>query len=76
MAKLKAATRNALPARAFGMPDARKYPMEKKVGGKLVPDKKHAADAKGRATTQVARGNLSEAAAARIRAKANRMLGE
>jgi hypothetical protein len=66
MAKLKAAKRNALPASEFGLPKQRKYPM---------PDREHAADAKGRATQQVKRGNLSPAAAARIRAKANRILG-
>jgi hypothetical protein len=67
MSKLKAETRNNLPASKFGLPGARKYPM---------PDKAHAADAKGRATQQVKQGSLSESAAARIRAKANRMLGE
>jgi hypothetical protein len=66
MAKLKASTRNALPASTFGMPGERKYPM---------PDKSHAANAKARATQQVAKGNLSPASAAKIRAKANAMLG-
>lgn len=41
MAKLNAGTRNNLPASQFGLPGSRKYPM---------PDKAHAADAKGRAT--------------------------
>jgi len=67
MAKLKAATRNALPASDFGLPAERKYPME---------DRDHAAKAKGRATQMVKRGKLSPAAAARIKAKANRILGE
>jgi hypothetical protein len=67
MSKLKAATRNALPKSEFGLPGSRKYPM---------PDKSHAANAKARATQQVKRGNLSSAAASRIRAKANRILGE
>lgn len=67
MSKLKAASRNALPASAFGEPKQRKYPM---------PDRAHAIDAKGRATQQVKKGRLSPAAAARIRAKANRILGE
>lgn len=64
--KLKAATRNALPASKFGMPGQRKYPM---------PDKGHASVAKGRATQMVEKGKLSPAAASRIRAKANRVLG-
>lgn len=67
MTKLNAAARSALPSAEFGMPKQRKFPM---------PDKPHAANAKARATEQVNRGNLSEAAAARIRAKANKMLGE
>ncbi len=67
MSKLKAATRNALPTSTFGLPGSRKYPM---------PDKSHAANAKARATQQVAKGNLSAGAAARIRAKANAVLGK
>lgn len=65
MAKLKAETRNNLPKSEFGLPGSRKYPM---------PDRSHAANAKARATQQVECGNLSDAAAARIRAKANRIL--
>ena len=67
MSKLKAETRNNLPASKFGEPAQRKYPM---------PDKPHAENAKARATQMVEKGKLSGAAAARIRAKANRMLEE
>lgn len=66
MAKLKAETRNKLPSSTFGEPGSRKYPM---------PDKGHAANAKARATQMVEKGKLSSSAAARIRAKANRILG-
>ena len=66
MAKLRAKRRNALPASKFGLPGIRKYPM---------PDRSHAANAKARATQMVKRGKLSAASAARIRAKANRVLG-
>ena len=66
MAKLMASTRNALPKSEFGLPGSRKYPM---------PDRSHAANAKARATQQVAKGNLSPAMASKIRAKADRMLG-
>lgn len=65
--KLKAATRNALPKSEFGMPGSRRYPM---------PDKSHAANAKARATQQVKKGNLSPTSAAKIRAKADRILGK
>ena len=67
MAKLKTATRNKIPSSEFGLPGSRKYPM---------PDKSHAANAKARATQMVKKGKLSAASAAKIRAKANRKLGE
>jgi len=66
MSRLKASTRNSLPASEFGMPGSRKYPM---------PDRSHAANAKARATQMVEKGKLSSAAAAKIRAKANSILG-
>jgi hypothetical protein len=67
MSKLTSSRRNSLPASTFGEPGKRKYPM---------PDRSHAADAKGRATQQVKAGRLSPGEAAKIRAKANRILGE
>lgn len=67
MAKLNQAARKRIPSNEFGLPGSRKYPM---------PDRSHAANAKARATQQVKRGNLSAASAAKIRAKANRILGE
>lgn len=66
MAKLNAAKRNRLPASSFGESKSRKYPM---------PDRSHAANAKARATQMVRRGKLSSASAAKIRSKANRILG-
>lgn len=75
MSKLTAAQRNRLPASAFALPSERKYPIKKLVGGHLKPDPRHAANAKGRATQQVAKGHLSPSSAAKIRAKANRILG-
>lgn len=65
MADLSTKKRKALPASKFAGPD-RSYP---------VPDRAHAANAKARATQQVNAGNLSPAQAARIRAKANKVLG-
>lgn len=67
MAKLRASKRNALPKSSFGLPGKRKYPM---------PDKSHAANAKARASQQVAKGNLSKSSEAKIDAKANKVLGE
>jgi hypothetical protein len=67
MAKLKAASRKRIPSSQFGLPGLRKYPM---------PDRSHAANAKARASQQVAAGNLSSSAKAKIDAKANRILGK
>lgn len=65
--KLTTAARAAVPKSEFGLPGSRKYPM---------PDASHAANAKARATQQVSKGNLTEASAAKIRMKANRILGK
>jgi hypothetical protein len=67
MAELKASTRNKLPESKFGLPGSRRYPM---------PDKSHAGNAKARATQMVNAGKLSPASAAKIRAKADRILGK
>lgn len=67
MSKLTTKSRNALANRVFGLPGQRKYPL---------PDRAHAANAKARATQQVKAGNLSASSAAKIRAKANRVLGK
>jgi hypothetical protein len=67
MAKLTAKERKSVPSSEFGLPGSRKYP---------VNDRAHAANAKARATQQVKNGKLSASSAAKIRAKANRLLGE
>lgn len=67
MAKLTTAVRDHIPASEFGLPGRKAYPM---------PDRSHAANAKARATQMVAKGKLSASSAAKIRAKANRVLGK
>jgi hypothetical protein len=57
--------RSKLKKSQFGLPGKRKYPM---------PDREHAANAKGRAKQQLKRGKLSRAAYSKIIAKANRVL--
>ena len=64
MAKLTAKARKKIPTSEFAGP-GRSYPIE---------DKAHAANAKARATQMVKKGKLSAAAAARIKAKANKKL--
>ena len=66
MAKLSSGQRKAMPKSEFAGPD-KSYP---------VNDRAHAANAKARATQQVKAGNLSPSTAAKIRAKANRVLGK
>lgn len=67
MAKLTSKARKALPAKTFGEPGARKYPM---------PDKSHAVNAKARATQQVKKGNLSPATAKKIDRKADTIISK
>lgn len=65
MATLTTKQRKKMPQKDFGLPGSKKYPMQ---------DAKHAANAKSRATQQVKAGNLSPSTAAKIDAKANRVL--
>jgi hypothetical protein len=65
MATLKAAKRKKLKKSSFGLPGSRKYPMN---------DRRHAANAKARATQMAKRGKISASTKARIHAKANRVL--
>ena len=65
MADLTSKKRDSLPKSEFGEPGSRKYPM---------PDKSHAANAKARASQQVAKGAMSKSTEEHIDAKANRIL--
>lgn len=65
--KLDAAERERIPVSEFGLPGERKLPM---------PDKSHAADAKGRAKQMLNRGTISAAAYDKAIAMANRKLGK
>lgn len=65
MATLKAKQRNELPKSDFGLPGSRKYPM---------PDANHAANAKARVAQQVKAGNIAPSTAAKVVAKANKVL--
>lgn len=57
--------RSKLRKSQFGLPGKRKYP---------IPDKAHAANAKGRAKQQLKKGKLSRSAYKKIVARANRVL--
>ncbi len=65
MSKLTTRSRQHLPKSDFGLPGEKKYPM---------PDRRHAANAKARASQELAKGKLSPTAKKRIDAKANHIL--
>ena len=67
MAKLTTAKKDAEPAKEFGLPDERKYPM---------PDRSHARNAKARASQMVKQGKLSASDKKKIDAKADRILSK
>lgn len=67
MVKLTTGMRKKLPKTEFGLPKAKKYPM---------PDKRHAANAKARASQQEASGHLSASDKKKVDQKADRILGE
>ena len=67
MGHITTEARHHLSARTFGMPKERKYPLDTRA---------RQINAKARATQQVKKGNLSPSSAAKIKAKANRLLGE
>ena len=67
MGLISSKQRAKMPAKEFGLPSERKYP---------VNDPVHAANAKARATQQVNAGNLSKSAKAKIDAKANKIINK
>lgn len=71
MAKLSSAERRKIPFSKFGLPGKGDGPQGKGSGSYPMPDKKHAAVAKG-----YAKRFASPAERAKIDAKANRILGK
>ena len=61
MTKLTPAKRKKIPKNEFGLPAEKKYPM---------PDRKHAANAKARASEMQKKGKLSQSDKAKIDTKA------
>ena len=66
MSKLTTRSRSKLPESAFALP-GEKYPVE---------DKRHAANAKARASQQYKAGHLTAADKAKVNAKADSVLGK
>ncbi len=67
MAELSTDARKNLPKSDFAEPEKRKYPIE---------DKPHARNAKARAAQAVKAGRMSKAEAAKVDAKADKVLGK
>ena len=67
MAKLTTTKRKKEPAKEFGLPEKRKYPM---------PDASHARNAKARASEMEHQGKLSAADKKKIDSKADKVLGK
>lgn len=65
--KMDAAKEKKLPAKAFGLPGQRKYPM---------PDPAHAKNAKARASAERKRGKLTPQQFASINRKADRVIAK
>ena len=65
MTRLTTEGRKRLPKSDFGLPEQKKYPM---------PDRRHAANAKARATQEEERGLLSAADKKRVDRKADSIL--
>ena len=75
MADLTAKQREKLPAKDFGLPEkARTKQAKKESGNYPMPDKKHARNAKARASQQEQAGNLTKKERERIDRKADKIL--
>ena len=75
MADLRSKRRARIPTRKFGLPEkARTADAKKDSGNYPMPDRKHAANAKGRAKQQLKRHRLSRSKYERIVAKADGIL--
>jgi hypothetical protein len=74
--RLTKAQRRKMPDRAYALPKTRKYPLYRKVEGKLVPSASHARSAIAYAKKNSRSGRLSEAQAKRIITKAEKVLVE
>jgi len=74
MSKLTTKQRKAMPASDYALPAQRAYPV--KGTGSVANDKKHAANAKSRASQQFNAGNLTAGQKAKVDAAANKTLNK
>jgi hypothetical protein len=77
MADLDAEKREKIPTKDFGLPEkARTKDAKKESGNYPMPDKRHARNAKARASQQRKAGNLTKSEEERIDRKADKILGD
>ncbi len=77
MADLDAEDREDIPTKDFGLPEkARTKEAKRESGNYPMPDKKHARNAKARASQQQKAGNLTKNEKERIDRKADKILDE
>jgi len=76
MGDLDADDREKIPTKDFGLPEkARTKDAKKESGNYPMPDKRHARNAKARASQQRKAGRLTKDEQARIDRKADKILG-
>lgn len=77
MSDLRSKNRAHVSTKKFGLPEkARTAEAKKESGNYPMPDRKHAANAKGRAKQQLKSGNLSRDQYEKIVRKADRILNK
>lgn len=75
MGEMRSKNRAHVSRRKFGLPEKAQTPEAKKESGNYpMPDRTHAANAKGRAKQQLKKGNLTKEQYERIVRKADRVL--
>jgi hypothetical protein len=77
MGEMRSKSRAHVSRRKFGLPEKAQSPEAKKESGNYpMPDRTHAANAKGRAKQQLKKGNLTKDQYEKIVRKADRILGK
>lgn len=75
MGEMRSKNRAHVSRRNFGLPEKAQTPAAKKESGNYpMPDRTHAANAKGRAKQQLKKGNLTKDQYEKIVKKADRVL--
>ncbi|MEX2459467.1 MAG: hypothetical protein WD770_10845 [Actinomycetota bacterium] len=77
MSDLSPKERARIPRKKFGLPErAQSKDAKKETGNYPMPDRTHAASAKGRAKAQLKRGNLTKTKYEQIVRKADKVIGK